>query len=67
LARASGRDFLPLREKRYDLVIPLECLNASAVQAMLDVAVSRPFREELAPLGGYDSSKAGTVVAELTS
>jgi hypothetical protein len=30
-----------------------------------DVAVSRPFREELTTLGGYDSSKARTVVAEL--
>jgi molybdopterin molybdotransferase/putative molybdopterin biosynthesis protein len=45
-------DFLPLQEERYDLVIPLEYLNAPAVQAMLDVAVSRPFREELATLGG---------------
>jgi hypothetical protein len=43
LARASGRDFLPLREERYDRVIPLEFLNASAAQAMLDAAVRRPF------------------------
>jgi hypothetical protein len=34
---------------------------------MLDVAVSHPFEEELEALGGYDSSKAGTVVAELAS
>jgi putative molybdopterin biosynthesis protein len=67
VARALGLDFLPLQEERYDLVIPLEFLNAPAIQAMLDVAVSRPFREELATLGGYDSSKAGTVVAELAS
>jgi putative molybdopterin biosynthesis protein len=67
VARALGLDFLPLQEERYDIVIPLEFLNAPAVQAMLDVAVSRPFQEELAMLGGYDSSKAGTVVAELAS
>jgi putative molybdopterin biosynthesis protein len=67
VARALGLDFPPLQEEHYDLVIPLEFLNAPAVQAMLDVAVSRPFREELATLGGYDSSKAGTVVAELAS
>ena len=67
VARALGLDFLPLQEERYDLVIPLEFLNAPAVQAMLDVVVSRPFQEELAALGGYDSSKAGTVVAELAS
>jgi putative molybdopterin biosynthesis protein len=63
VARALGLDFLPLQEERYDLVIPLQFLNVPAVQAMLDVAVSRPFREELAMLCGYDSSKAGTVVA----
>jgi putative molybdopterin biosynthesis protein len=67
VARALGLDFLPLQEERYDLVIPLEFLNTPAVQAMLDVVVSRPFKDELAALGGYDSSKAGTVVAELAS
>jgi len=67
VARALGLDFLPLQEEPYDLVIPLEFLNAPAVQALLDVVVSRPFQEELAVLGGYDSSKAGTVVAELAS
>jgi putative molybdopterin biosynthesis protein len=67
VARALGLDFLPLQEERYDLVIPLEFFNAPAVQAMLDVVVSRPFQEELAVLGGYDSSKAGSVVAELAS
>jgi hypothetical protein len=45
----------------------LEFLNASAVQAVLDIAVSRPFQEELETLGGYNSSRAGTVVAELAS
>jgi putative molybdopterin biosynthesis protein len=43
VALASGLDFLRLQEERYDLVIPLEFLNAPAVRAMLDVAVSRQF------------------------
>jgi putative molybdopterin biosynthesis protein len=67
VAHALGLDFLPLQEERYDLVIPLEFLNAPAVQAVLDIAVSRPFQEELEALGGYNSSRAGTVVAELAS
>ncbi|MGH8067561.1 MAG: substrate-binding domain-containing protein [Candidatus Entotheonellia bacterium] len=67
VAQALGLDFLPVQEERYDLVIPLEFLNAPAVQALLDIAVSRPFQEELEALGGYDSSRAGTVVAELAS
>lgn len=67
VAQALGLDFLPVQEERYDLVIPLEFLNAPAIQAVLDIAVSRPFQEELEALGGYDSSRAGTVVAELAS
>jgi putative molybdopterin biosynthesis protein len=67
VAQALGLDFLPVQEERYDLVIPLEFLNAPAIQATLDIAVSRPFQEELEALGGYDSSRAGTVVAELAS
>jgi putative molybdopterin biosynthesis protein len=66
-AQARGLDFLPMREERYDLVIPFEFLNAPAVQAVLDIVVSRPFQEELETLGGYNSSRAGTVVAELAS
>ena len=42
-----------MQEERYDLVIPLEFLNAAAVQAVLDIIVSRPFQQELETLGGY--------------
>ena len=66
-ARMFGLDFIPLQEERYDLVIPLEFLNAPSVQALLDVAVSPAFREELEALGGYDVSQAGRVVAEMAS
>jgi putative molybdopterin biosynthesis protein len=66
-AQSRGLDFLPMQEERYDLVIPFEFLNAPAVQAVLDIAVSRPFQEELETLGGYNSARAGTVVAELAS
>ena len=65
VARALGLDFLPLQDERDDLVIPLEFLNTPAVQGMLDVAVSSPFQTELEALGGYDSSRTGTIVAEL--
>jgi putative molybdopterin biosynthesis protein len=65
VARALGLDFLSLQEERYDLVIPAEFLNAAPVQAVLDIAVSAPFQAELEVLGGYDSSRTGTVVAEI--
>src|SRR5215467_8833971 len=65
VARAMGLDFLPLQDERYDLVIPTEFLNAAPLQAVLDMAVSAPFQTEMEALGGYDSSRTGTVVAEL--
>jgi putative molybdopterin biosynthesis protein len=65
VARALELDFIPLQEERYDLVIPLEFLNTAPVQALLDVVASPHFRTELEALGGYDGSRAGTVVAEL--
>jgi putative molybdopterin biosynthesis protein len=65
VARMLDLDFVALQEERYDFVIPMEFLNTAPVQALLDIAVSRPFQEELEVLGGYDSSRAGTVVAEL--
>jgi molybdate-binding protein len=51
--------------ERYDLVIPMEFLPTASVQALLDVVASPCFRAELEALGGYDGSRAGTVVAEL--
>ena len=67
VARALGLDFIPLQEERYDLVIPMEFLRTAPVQALLDIVASRHFRAELEALGGYDGSRAGTVVAELSA
>jgi putative molybdopterin biosynthesis protein len=65
VALALGLDFIPLQEERYDLVIPMAFLQTAPVQALLDVVASLRFRAELEALGGYDGSRAGTVVAEL--
>jgi putative molybdopterin biosynthesis protein len=65
VAQALALDFIPLQEERYDLVIPMEFLPTAPVQALLDVVASLRFRTELEALGGYDGSRAGTVVAEL--
>jgi putative molybdopterin biosynthesis protein len=60
-----GLTFIALQEERYDLVIPLAFLNTAPMQALLEVAVSSPFRDEMQALGGYDHSQTGTVVGEL--
>jgi putative molybdopterin biosynthesis protein len=65
VSRALGLDFLSLQDERYDLVIPVEFLQSAPVQAVLEIAGSAPFQTELEALGGYDSARTGTVVAEL--
>lgn len=65
-ARAFGLDFIPLQEERFDLVLPSEHLDAPPVQALLEVAVSPAYRAEVESLGGYDISRAGTIVAALS-
>ena len=65
VARALDLEFLALQEEPYDLVIPLAYFRSAPVQAMLDVAVSGPYRRELAALGGYDTRRSGTIVAQL--
>ena len=67
VARSLDLGFVPLQVERYDLVVPRATLASAPVQALLDTAVSGPYRRELAALGGYDSAVAGTVVAELAS
>jgi len=66
-AHALGLGFVALRQERNDLVVPREFMAYAPMRALLDVAVSLPYRKELQSLGGYDSARAGTVVAELTS
>jgi putative molybdopterin biosynthesis protein len=66
-ARALDLGFVPLQVERYDLVVPRAYLTTAPMQALLDVAVSGPYRRELSALGGYDSTDAGTIVAELAS
>ncbi|HLI50802.1 MAG TPA: substrate-binding domain-containing protein [Thermomicrobiaceae bacterium] len=64
-ASAFGLDFIPLRDERYDLVIPDAFIETPALQAMLETAVSPAYRAEVDALGGYDPSPAGTVVASI--
>lgn len=64
-AAAFGLDFIPLRDERYDLVVPKTYLDAPPLQALLETAVSPAYRAEVDALGGYDASPAGTVVASI--
>jgi putative molybdopterin biosynthesis protein len=62
-AAICGLDFVPLQRERYDLVIPKTYYETlSGLQVLLDTMVSKPFRDELQALGGYDTREMGKVV-----
>ncbi len=64
-ARALDLDFVPIVTEEYDLVIPGEFFKDERIQLMLEVIRSQRFKELVHQLGGYDTSKTGTVVASL--
>jgi putative molybdopterin biosynthesis protein len=57
-------DFVPLQVARYDLVVPKAYLKSHPTLAHLfETLVSRPFRNEIEALGGYDTSETGRLHA----
>ncbi|NJL16627.1 MAG: solute-binding protein [Nitrospira sp.] len=55
-------DFLPLQAARYDLVVPKAYLKSHpTLTRLFETLVSRPFRDEINALGGYDTSETGKV------
>jgi molybdate-binding protein/DNA-binding XRE family transcriptional regulator len=62
-AAICALDFVPLQRERYDLVVPRIYYDMMpGLRRLLDAMVSKPFRDELAGLGGYDTSEIGKVV-----
>jgi putative molybdopterin biosynthesis protein len=64
-AEAYGLDFIPIREERYELVIPGREMDSDPVVAMLDALNSRRFAREVSQLCGYDTTQMGQVVARI--
>jgi putative molybdopterin biosynthesis protein len=63
VASICGLDFVALQRERYDLVIPKTYYETlSGLPVLLDTMVSKPFRDELEALGGYDTREIGKVV-----
>jgi molybdate-binding protein/DNA-binding XRE family transcriptional regulator len=59
-AQLFDLDFVPLQAVRYDLVVPKAYLKSHPTLAHLfEALVSRPFRNEIRALGGYDTSETG--------
>lgn len=63
MAFLYGLDFVPLRQVRFDLVLPDEFLDYPPVSQLLETLGHRQVRMQLRELGGYDTSQTGEIVA----
>jgi putative molybdopterin biosynthesis protein len=59
VAIASGLDFVPLAEERFDLVVPADHAETAPVSRLLEMIDDPAFRAEMAQLPGYDSRFTG--------
>ena len=59
VALASGLEFLPLTEERFDLLVPAELATEPPVGRLLEALDDPRFRAEIAQLPGYDLEIAG--------
>jgi len=63
-AQLFDLDFVPLQAARYDLVVPKAYMKLHPTLAHLfETLVSRPFRNEIEAIGGYDTSETGKLHA----
>jgi len=65
-AKALGLDFIPVVKEEYDLAILAAFYEEERVQFMLEVIRSEAFKDQVNRLGGYDTSKTGTLVSTLS-
>ncbi len=64
-AKALDLDFVPVVTEEYDLAISETFLQDEKIQFMLEVIEAEAFKNQVNDLGGYDTSKTGTVIASL--
>ena len=62
--QVGGVDFLPLQDEWLDIVLAKLPGSERIVEAVAKLTRSRPFREEVGALVGYDASHMGEVVYE---
>jgi putative molybdopterin biosynthesis protein len=65
-AQALGLDFIPLFQEHYELVIPGEFYTDQLLAPLFDVLSNERFRRAVATLPGYDISRMGTLVYEVS-
>lgn len=61
-AHLLGLDFIPLKEERFDLLVPRDYFFLDEVQRLLEILKSGQFRNESARFSGYDTRDSGKVI-----
>jgi putative molybdopterin biosynthesis protein len=61
-AQALGLDFVPVASEQYDLLFSRSFFESDRGERLMSVLQSRPFRDAVTALGGYDSSGSGKLV-----
>lgn len=64
-ARAFELDFVPLRDERYDLVVPTVFRGLPQIAALFEALGSQEFKASVSEMGGYDISQTGQLIAAL--
>ncbi|UCD85848.1 MAG: helix-turn-helix transcriptional regulator [Deltaproteobacteria bacterium] len=62
VADGLGLGFIPLKEERFDLLIPQDYFFFEEVQRFLKVLRSSQFKQKAARFGGYDTRESGRVM-----
>jgi len=63
VAAAFSLDFIPIREERYDLVVPQGSLSVPSVQRLLELLSSSESGRAAGRLGGYSMRDTGRIVS----
>ncbi|MCF8009368.1 MAG: molybdopterin biosynthesis protein [Halanaerobiales bacterium] len=61
-AVAVGADFVPIKKEKYDIILKEELLDDLRIKEIIKIIKSNEFKKEVNTLGGYDTSKSGSVI-----
>ena len=65
VAEASGLEFIPLGEERYDLAIPRAVFESRRLRPLLELIHHDAFRRAASGLSGYDVGHMSEIVADI--
>lgn len=65
-ALASGLEFIPIADERFQLVIPSRYIGiGSEIDILLEQLTGEDLRRDIASIGGYDVSRMGRIAARI--